>query len=168
MSPIKMGVDPEAIKAPTPQAAGWYKLKLIGFKPKRGKTDNNSINYNATFEVLDPAIPPAGNAKALVFATMSIKMPNVINDIVHGLGFALEADGELPGKWVPDPADAEDVEKFQYQGPLMGRTMEAELAETEYNGNKRNEIRQVRCAVPQCNTKYPDIRHRTDLIGKKK
>ncbi len=166
--PVKMGVDPEAIKAQQPQPPGWYKLKFLGFKPKRGKTDPNSINYNGQFEVLNSATPAVGGQKAMVYATMSIKMPQVINDIVHGLGFALEADGELPGQWVPDPADADNVEKFQYKGPLLGRTMEAELAETEYQGNKRNELRQVRCAVPGCATKYPEIKHRTDLIGKKK
>lgn len=164
--PVKMGVDPESIKAPQPQPAGWYKLKLTGFKPKMGK-DKAGINYNGQFEVVNPATPPPAGRKVMVFATMSTKFATAINDIVHGLGFALEADGELPGQWVPDPTDPENVEKMQYKGLLLGRTMEAELAETEYNGSKRNEIRQVRCQVAGCNTKYPDIRHSTSLISKK-
>ncbi len=165
--PVKMGVDPEAVKATVPQPNGWYKLKLIGFKPKRGAKDSNSINYNGQFEIVNPAIAKSAQGADRLYATMSIKMPKHINDIVHGLGFSLEPDGELPGQWVPDPADVDNVEKFQYKGPLLGKMMEAELAETEFNGNKRNEIRQVRCAVPACNTKFPDIKHQTNMIGKK-
>lgn len=167
MSPVKMGVDPEAIKGTVPQPAGWYKLKLIGFKPKRGAKDPNSINYNGAFEIVNPAIAKTANGTDRLYATMSIKMPKHINDIVHGLGFALEPDGELPGQWIPDTADPENVEKFQYRGPLLGKTMEAELAITSYNNNDRNEIRQVRCAVPACATKFPDIKHQTNMIGKK-
>ena len=162
----KMGVDPEAIKATVPQPAGWYKLKLIGFKPKKGGKDPNSVNYNGQFEILNPAAT-GPNSQTRLFATMSTKMPKHINDIVHGLGFALEADGELPGQWVPDTADPNNVEKFQYRGPLLGKIAEMELVETEYNGNKRNEIRQVRCTVAGCATKYPEIRHSTNMIGKK-
>lgn len=165
--PVKMGVDPEAVKATVPQPAGWYKLKLIGFKPKRGATDPNGINYNGTFEIVNPAIAKANQGADRLFATMSIKMPKHINDIVHGLGFTLEADGELPGQWVPDPAKPDDVEKFQYKGPLLGKMMEAELAITTFNNNERNEIRQVRCTVPDCAKKFPDIKHQTNMIGKK-
>jgi hypothetical protein len=163
---IKMGVDPEAIKATQPQPAGWYKLKLLGFKPKKGGKDPNSVNYNAQFEILNPATQ-GQNASTRLYATMSTKMAKHINDIVHGLGFALEPDGELPGQWVPDTADPNNVEKVQYRGPLLGKIMEAELAETEYDGNKRNEIRQVRCTVAGCATKYPDIKHQTNMLGKK-
>lgn len=162
----KMGVDPEAIKAQVPQPDGWYKLKFLGFKPKKGAKDPNSVNYNGQFEILNPSLP-GPNASTKVYPTMSTKMPKHINDIVHGLGMSLEADGELPGQWVPDTADPENVEKMQYRGPLLGKTMEAELAVTEYNGNKRNEIRQVRCSVPSCATKHPDIKHQTNMIGKK-
>jgi hypothetical protein len=164
----KMGVDPEQLKAPQPQPAGWYKLKFVGFKPTAGKKDPNSVNYNGTFEVLNPATPSPTGQPVRMYATMSNKMPRHINDIVHGLGFSLEPDGELPGQWIADPAAPDDVTKMQYKGPLLGKTMEAELAETEYNGNKRNELRQVRCNVPGCAQKHPDIRHQTDMIGKKK
>src|SRR5208283_579907 len=107
-----------------------------------------------------------GGRKPMVFPPMSTKFATAINDIVHGFGFALEADGELPGQWIPDPADPENVQKYQYKGPLLGKTMEAELAITSYDGKDKNEIRQVRCAVAGCAQKYPDIRHSTSLIKK--
>ena len=87
---------------------------------------------------------------------------------MHGLGFPLESDGSLPGNWVFDPKEPENVEKAQYKGPLMGRTMEAELAITSYNGNERNEFRQIRCAIHDCTSKFPDVKHQVNMIGKQK
>ena len=86
---------------------------------------------------------------------------------VRRLGFHIEPNGELPGRWIPDPADAENVKKMQYQGPLIGRTLEAELAITTYNGNDRNEFRQVRCQIPDCAVKYPEVKHITNMLGKR-
>lgn len=160
-----MGVDPEKIKAAKPQPAGWYKLKLVGFGPKKASKDPNSVNFNGKFEILNPA---GQDFIKFIYAVMSDKMPRHINDIVHGLGFPLEQDGSIPGQWVFDPKEPENVEKAQYKGPLMGRTMEAELAVTNYQGNDRNEIRQVRCAVADCASKYPDVKHQLNMIGKGK
>jgi hypothetical protein len=165
MSPVKMGVDPEKIKQAKVQPNGWYKLKFVGFRPKRSQKDKDSINFNGQFEVLNSAGP---DFQKNVYAIMSDKMQKHINDIVHGLGFPLEADGSIPGTWIFDPKEPENVEKAQYKGPLMGRTMEAELGTTTYQGNDRNEIRQVRCVVTDCASKYPDIRHQTNMIGKNK
>lgn len=163
MTPVKMGVDPERLKAPKPQPNGWYKLKLVGFKPKLS-SKKDSVNFNASFEVLNPAGP---EYTKLVYHNLNQKFDRHINDVVHGLGFMLEKDGNLPGTWVFDPADPDNVEKAQYKGPLIGRTMEAELTTTTYQGNERNEIRQVRCAVPDCTSKNPDMRHQTNMISSK-
>jgi hypothetical protein len=163
--PVKMGVDPEKTKPAKIQPAGWYKLKLVKFAPKLSSKDKNSVNFNAQFEVLNSAGP---EFQKTVYAVMSDKMARHICDIIHGLGLPLEANGDIPGKWISAPKDPDNVEKMQYQGPLYGRTMECELAITSYEGNERNEIRQVRCAVPDCAVKFPDIRHQTDMVGKKK
>lgn len=161
--PVKMSVDPERLKAAKPQPAGWYKLKLVGFKPKQS-SKKDSVNYNAQFEVLNPAGP---EFQKMVFATLNQKMATQIQDVVHGLGFPLEADGNLPGEWIVAPDDPDNVEKYQYKGPLIGRTMEAELAVTKFQNNpERNEIRQVRCVVKDCVSKFPDIRHSVNMIGK--
>lgn len=162
--PIRMGVDPEKVKQAKVQPPGWYKLKLVGFKPKLSQKDKNSVNFNGQFEVLNSAGP---DYNKFVFATMSDKMQKHVNDIVHGLGVPLEPDGSLPGQWIFDPKEPDNVEKAQYKGPLMGRTMEAELAVTTFGGNDRNEFRQIRCAVPDCTSKFPDIRHQVNMIGKR-
>lgn len=163
--PVKMGVDPEKIKQAKVQPNGWYKVKLVKFGPKKNSKDASSVNYNGQFEILNSAGP---DFSKYVYDTMSDKMQKNLNDIMHGLGFALEKDGSIPGEWHEDPADPKNVEKYQYKGPLMGRTMEVELATDNYNGNERNKIRQVRCAVPDCAVKYPDIRHQTNMLGKGK
>jgi|SRR6267143_2657088 len=165
MSPVKMGVDPERINQAKVQPSGWYKLKLVGFKPKLS-TKKDSINFNAQFEVLNSA--GGQDFMKFVFHNMNQKFEKNVNDIVHGLGFPLEADGSIPGQWVFDPIDPDNVEKAQYKGPLIGRTLEAELATTTWNSNDRNEIRQVRCAVPDCSSKFPYIRHQTNMLGKGK
>lgn len=161
--PVKMGVDPNKIVQPQPVPPGWYKLKLVGFKPETNKK-KDGVNYKGIFEIMNPPPPPPDGSEftKTIIDTMSNKMPRSINDISHGLGFPLEPDGELVGQWHPDAAAPEDVSKYQYRGPLLGRTMEAELAVTQY-GNK---IRQVRCAVTDCATKFPKIKHQLDMIGK--
>lgn len=163
---VQMAVDPNSIVAPQPQPAGWYKLKLVGFKPKETKA-KDGVNYNAQFEVVNPD-PKSASKKPMVFHTMSTKMGRQIVDILHGMGFHLEPSGELPGQWIPDPANPNDVSKLQYKGPLIGRTLEAELAITNYNGNERNEIRQVRCQIQDCGQKHPTVKHNTNMLGKAK
>jgi hypothetical protein len=159
-----MGVDPEKIKQAKVQPQGWYKLKLVGFKPKLS-ANKQSVNINAQFEVLNSAGP---DFVKFVFNNMNTLFDKNINDIVHGLGFALEKDGSLPGNWIKDAKDPDNVEKWQYQGPLIGRTMECELAIKPWNGSDQNRIRQVRCTVPDCAVKFPDIRHQTNMLGKDK
>lgn len=163
MSPIKMGVDPEQVKAPKPVQSGWYKLKLTGFRPKLSK-DKQSVNLNAQLEVHDGK-PEENGTK--VFAGLNTKFARAHADFSHGFGFPLNPDGTLPGDWVPDPKDPENIEKCQYRGPLLGKTMEAELAVTSYQGNERNEIKQIKCKIDGCHTKFPDIKHLTNMIGTK-
>ncbi len=164
MSPVKMGVDPEKLKAPKPAAAGWYKLKFKGFKPKRGAKDKDSINFNAEFEIVEAT--PEDNGKK-VYATLSTKFERALADFSHGLGFPMNPDGTFVGNWQTDPKDAENVEKYQYAGPLLGKTAKVELVVESYQGNEKNSIKQFVCAIDGCATKFPEIKHMTNLIGSK-
>ena len=160
-----MGVDPEKLKASKPVPGNqWYKLKFKGFKPKRGAKDKDSVNFNAQMEVVEHT-PETNGAK--VYMTLSTKFERAINDFSHGLGFPLKDDGTFQGDWTADPKDPDNVEKMQYKGPLLGRILEAELIVSSYQGNERNEIKQIKCAIAGCATKYPEIKHITNLIGNK-
>jgi len=41
-----------------------------------------------------------------------------------------------------------------------------EVAVDNYNGKDNNKIRRYFCAVPDCATKFPKIRHIADLLKK--
>jgi len=159
--PVKMGVDPEQVKAPKPVQGGWYDLKLVGFKPKMSK-DKGSLNLNANLVVV--------NAKAeendtKVYMGLNSKFARAWADFAHGFGFPLNPDGTLPGDFIPDDKDKENVEKYQYKGPLLGKILHAELIVSTYQGNERNEVNQIRCKVDGCATKFPDIKHLTKMAG---
>jgi hypothetical protein len=156
----RMGVDPEQVKAPKPAPAGWYELKLTGFKPKLGK-DKQGINYNPQLEIVNNTIENNGKK---VFPAMSTKFARAHVDFAHGFGFPLNPDGTIPGDWVRDPQDPNNVEKLQYKGPLLGKIMKAELLVTSYQGNEKNEINQIMCKIEGCATKFPEIRHMTKMV----
>lgn len=159
----RMGVDPEATKAPKPVPSGWYKLKFKGFKPKKSK-NGDSVNYNAQLETTEGKADFNGKP---VYMGLNTKMARSFVDFSHGLGFPLTPTGEFVGTWTFDDKDAENVEKAQYKGPLLGRVMEAELVTTTYDGNERNEIKQIRCVIQNCATQFLDIKHMTNMISSK-
>jgi len=156
----RMGVDPEKVKAPKPVPVGWYELKLTGFKPKLDKS-KTGVNYNAQLEVVNNTTENNGHK---VFMGLSTKFDRLHADFAHGFGFPLKPDGGIPGDWIPDPSDPNNVEKLQYKGPLLGKIMKAELVVTSYQGNERNEVNQIMCKVENCATKFPEIRHLTRIV----
>ena len=127
-----MGVDPEKVKAPKPVSAGWKKLRLTGFKPKLA-SKKDSVNFNANLEVID-ALPEENGHK--IYLGLNTKMARQHADFAHGLGFPLNPDGTLPGDWIPDANDKDNVDKYQYKGPLLGKTMDVELVVTTYQEMK--------------------------------
>jgi len=165
MSPVKMGVDPEKLKAPKPVPGNqWYKLKFKGFRPKLNSKKDGSMNFNAELEVVESA--PDNNGSR-VFMTLSTKFERALLDFTHGLGFPMNVDGTFVGDWEFDPNDKENIEKAQYKGPLLGKTMDAELVTSSYQGNEKNEVKQIKCKVEGCAIKFPDIRHITNMISNK-
>lgn len=163
MSP-HMGVDPEQVKAPKPVPGNqWYKLKVKGIKVKNSK-DKQSHNYEILTEIVENK-PEYNGTK--IYCRLNTKFARAWVDLSHALGFPLNPDGSFVGTWEFDPADPENVEKAQYKGPLLGKIMDAELVVTSYQGNEKNEPKQYRCTIEGCATKFPDIKHMTNLIGNK-
>jgi len=166
----KMGVNPEETKAQKPVPGGWYDLRLKGMVAKLSKS-GKGYNYEAYTNVVNNK-SEYNDSFVLFRMNNGFKQAMASNDFCHGLGFALEADGSFPGDWtVKDatkPADAPDYfDGAQYSGPLLGKVMSAELITSAYDGVERNEVKQIRCKIADCAIKFPDIRHLTDLIGKK-
>lgn len=166
----KMGVDPESIKAAKPVPADWYDLKLVNLKAKVSKTGSGNINYNGILKVVNSK---ADYNDSVVYFKMNggpFQGFSVV-DFCHMFGLHIEADGTFPGgqaAWIFDPTDPENVSKAQYKGPLQGRTGNAQVGVTSYEGNESNSVIQIRCKIEKCAEKFPEIKHRLNLLGKDK
>jgi hypothetical protein len=162
---FQMGYTKDELSGAQPVPAGKYTLQLKGFRPKASK-DGQSVSLNAGLAIV-------GNAEydgRRVFAGLNSKAGFILFDFVHAAGLQMDevqdefagtekAKLTIPGIFDGSDANPDDPSKWSYQGPMLNRTMEAELAETEYEGKKRNEVRQFYCAVPGCTEK-----HSTNLI----
>lgn len=163
----KMGVNPEETKAEKPLPVGWYEGRLVSLVCKMSKS-GKGYNYEA---IEKSTGGPAETNDKTIFARINngFNQAKVANDFVHSFGLTLEPDGSFPGDWkLKDPAKPDDFDGAQYSGPLLGKVNRFELAIDNYEGQDRNVVKQFQCKVANCATQFPDIRHLTDIRGKKK
>ena len=175
--PFQMGFNTEELQGAPPVPAGWYTVQLKGFRPKAAKPNpatgvSESWSMNAELEIINH--PEYTNRR--VFAGLNSKMAFMWPDFVHATGLTMEVVQDentgtekesycIPGVWENVDKESEDPSKWKYLGPLLNKTMEVELAEIPaQDGYKaKNEVRQYKCAVPECTDK-----HSTNLIFNKK
>jgi hypothetical protein len=162
----KMGVDPSLLEAPQPVPSGMYDLRLKSIVCKMSKS-GKGYNYEAYFYTTGQ--PSDTNDKFVMYMMNNgFSQGEQAQDMCHALGFPMEADGSFPGDWeLKDATKPDDFNLAQYKGVLLGKTGRAELVTDSYDGRERNVVKQWVCKVDQCNTRFPKIRHRTDLRGKK-
>jgi hypothetical protein len=164
----KMSVNAETLETPKPVPSGRYKLRLKGMTIKKSPKGHNIEAYLTTVEQ-----PSETNDKFVLYRMNNgFSQGEAMQELSHGLGFAMDinADGtaSLPGDWtLKDPNKPDEWDLAQYSGVLLGKVGEAELTIDNYNGNERNEVKQWICKVDSCPTRFPKIRHKTDLRGKK-
>ena len=162
---FQMSYQKEELTGAPPVPSGWYTLQLKAFRPRASK-DGQSVSLNAELSIVNPV----EYENRRVFASLNSKAGFIIFDFVHAAGMDMEevqdenagtekAALTIPGVFEGQSANPDDPTQWKYQGPLLNRTMEVELTETEYQGKKRNEIRQYKCAVTGCTAK-----HSTNLI----
>lgn len=160
----KMGVNPEQLEAPQPVPGGWYKLRLKGMVCKKSPKGYNYVAHFTTIE------QPADTNDKFVMYQMNngFSQSEAAQDMCHALGFPVETDGSFPGDWeLKDASKPDDFNLAQYKGVLLGKTAEAELYIDTWDGRDSNKVKQWKCKVDQCATRFPKIRHKTDLRGKK-
>lgn len=166
MSPFKMKYDQEKLEGLQPVPAGIYKVLFIEFKPKKSKPNlakggAQSLNLNGKVKILDH---PEFETDRFVIANLNEGIPSFIQDFVHSFGLEMENqlsdEPSLPGSW---EGDENNPETWKYHGPLTAKTAEWELGIKDYNGRPTQTIKRFICAVPQCATKFPKIRHSTDM-----
>lgn len=162
---FQMSYSKDELSGAPPVPAGPYTLQLKGFRPRASK-DGQSVSLNAEMEIIG-----ADEYKGRrVFAGLNSKAGFITFDFVHACGCEMEevqdefagtekANLTIPGIFDGADANPDDPTKWKYQGPLTNKTLRVELAETEYQGKKKNEVRQFHCAVPGCTEK-----HSTNLI----
>jgi hypothetical protein len=162
---FQMSYQKEELSGALPVPAGWYTLQVKNFRPRASK-DGQSVSLNAELAIVGSTEYDGRR----VFAGLNSKAGFIIFNFVHAAGMQMEeiqdefagtekANLTLPGVFEGSDTHPDDPSQWKYQGPLLNATMEVELAETEYQGKKRNEVRQFKCAVPGCTEK-----HSTNLI----
>lgn len=167
---FKMGMSKEDLSGPPPVPNGVYDLQVVGFRPKLTK-NGDGLNYNVEMTVYGN--PELENKK--VFHPLSTLFGVSIRDFSHACGLQLEkiADPEKPGEFLDVlPGTFENMAQYpddpskwgKYIGPLTNKILKAELATTVYQGKEKNEVRVFFCAVPNCATLEPDLKHSTNLI----
>jgi hypothetical protein len=163
-------VDSSKIEGQEVFPPGIYEFKLAGFKPAKAKT--GSINLNARFEMINH--PEFAGRK--VYDSLNEGGAFLYPEFSHALGLPMETDGLkdgsswLPGEWNGDPAKfkEDDPATWVYKGPLVGRVAKLEIAVGNFNGRDNNKIKRYFCAVPDCATKFPKMRHIEDLLKNQK
>lgn len=155
----QLKVNKENIKAPQPLPEGIYEVRFEGFRPKMS-SKGTSINLNPMFKVTDG--PHAGRT---VFAFINSSADWILQDFTHCFGVPFEVDAQgnlsLAGSLEPEGAP---VEQQQYRGPLLGKTGKVMITVGEYQGKPNNQIKYYVCSIPDCNTRFPETRHSTNLL----
>lgn len=170
MSP-KMSVPKDSLKPPERIPPGVYEVRLDGFKPKltRAKQDKTqSINYQPQLKIINCASVDA-DGKPLngrqIFDWLNQNAGWVVEAFSHAFGFKLvETDGDVGfvGQWNANPSDPDNVEKFVYNGPLLGAMGRVEVVEVQTDNNRKfTNIKQYFCKIPGCQEKHP-----TDLTSR--
>lgn len=165
----KVAVNNEALKAPEPVEAGVYEFRFEGFKPSYSK-DKGSINLNPMLAIINnPKYDgTVDNKKRYIFLNLNTKAPWIQQDLIHSMGMEMEkidsTTSQIPGTF--DGPD-NDPTQWKYTGPLTGRTGKVEVVLGTWQGKPKNDVKQFICAVPDCASKNPDVRHSTNLLQKK-
>jgi len=164
---FKMGFDKESLTGKT-VTPGLYTVRLTGFKPKKNK-DGDSVNFNAQMKIINH---PEYDGTPL-YETLSAKAGFTQWDFAHGFGLQLEDLGNgqyvLPGTWDKDIAKFKETDPLTwvYDGPLIGRDAQVEIANDTWDGKINNKIKRYICAVPDCDSLFPDNKHSQDLLKRK-
>lgn len=169
---VRMGVSKDTLKAPEAFDEDLYEIRLEGFKPAFSK-NKTSINYNPQLKIVSGDKTGTTNAgKKIPFESLNATAGWILQDFTHAFGEVMTElkDGTMaiPGAWEGDPQKPETLRYVPDQNgkSLLGKTFKAYVVKKPNQKNPNsffNVIKAYVCAVPNCNTTYPDITHSTDL-----
>jgi hypothetical protein len=158
-APVRMGAPKDSMEPRKVLPAGRYQIRLDGFKPKLSKPQPNktqSVNMNPELKVTNH--PQLNGEK--IYTPLNQQVGFILEAFSHCFGLEMEAAGEdtvvIPGGFIQDPANPNDVQRMRYQGPLLGQVGEIELGINKNNrGRDQNYIKQYFCRVPGCKREHP-------------
>ncbi len=151
---IRMGVPKDSLEGMPPMPVGEYTFRVDGFKPKASK-DKQSTNLNPTLKVINNA---NGLNDRIIFFNCNTNAGWIQKDFVHSLGLQMEVEGDtayLPGAFIPDANDQDNVTKLKYEGPMLGRTGRCSVSVRKDDKNRdQSFIKAFHCAVQGCQEKH--------------
>jgi hypothetical protein len=149
----KITVNKESLEGLPSLPAGTYDVRLDGFKPRKSKK-GDSVNLNAIFKVINN---PTYNDRE-IWLNCNTSFPPAMYDMAHGMGVPFEAedtaDPQFPGEFQgPD----DDPSKWNYIGPLIGRTGQIEVADKDNGkGGTNSGVKRFFCQVAGCTGRHKD------------
>lgn len=157
---LKMSFNKEQLKGQQPIPGNQiYEVQLVDFKLKFNKA-KDGYTFNPHIEVVNNSVQEYN--KRRVFDNMvGNKTPWIIQDLVHCFGLEMEGGTDMPGSFEGDPNNPETC---KYVGPLKGRRGKIMVAINSYNGKDSNVVKAYICAVTNCATRFPEIKHSTSLV----
>lgn len=151
-TPVRLGAPKDSLEGKKLLPTGRYTIQCDGFGQKLSKK-GDSINYNPKLRIINH--PTLSGEK--VYTSLNQGAGFILVDFTHMLGFQMEEQGEdvvLPGGFMPNAADSQDVSKMTYQGPLQGAVGEILVDQNMYNNKPQNYIKAYFCKVPGCQVKH--------------
>lgn len=165
---FKMGFDKDSLTGKT-APNGIYTVRLSGFRPALSK-NKDSVNFNPQLKIINH--PEHDNIK--VWETLNSKAGFTQWDFAHAFGVELEDQGNgqytLPVTWDGDPLKfkEDDPSTWVANSVLIGRDAQVELAIDTFEGKQSMKPRRYICAIDNCETRFPENKHSTDLLRNKK
>jgi len=164
---FQLAFNKTELEGAPPVPNGWYTLQIKNFRPRAAK-DMESVFLNAELAIVGHDL----YENRRVFVGLNTKMAWMWPDFVHSTGLPMEVvqDGfegteresfTIPGVFEGADTSPENPSQWKYLGPLLNKTLEAELAviPAKDGFKAKNEVRQFKCTVPGCTMK-----HSTNLI----
>lgn len=143
-------IPKESLEGPKKLPIGIVDVRLDGFSPDWSQK-KDSYNLMPNMRIINN--PDYHDRK--VNDWLNSRAGWVMRDFCHCFGIQLagpDDDPEFPGEFTP--SGEADPKKWNYQGPLLGRTGKLELAEAD--GGKYVNIKRYLCQVPGCTVKHSE------------
>ena len=147
-------ISKESLEGPKRIQPGVYSVRFDGFEPEYSKK-GDSINLMPVLKIVNN---PEYHDRRTGREWLNTNGGWAIVDFCHCFGSEIQGpkdDPEIPGEFLgmshPDP------KTWHYQGPMLGKVGQVELAETSVDGKGPYiNVKRYLCAIPGCKVRHSD------------